>query len=125
MMWASGLMWEGMISNHFQSGRHSYRFPHLLENVEEVLFFADIGGSRLYRLLPKCHEIAVHPQDRYNQGDYDFGYQWPMLVVREAKAQAIVGYGLRLGVFVLDSSLNGVETWLRRDLFSYYLNPTT
>jgi hypothetical protein len=46
-----------------------------------------------------------------------------MLVAREEKSQTVVGYGLRLGVFVLDSTLSNVEAWLRKDLFAYYLNP--
>lgn len=123
MMWGSGLVWEGIISSDFQDGRCSYQFPPLLEDVDEVLFFGDTDGYRLYRLLPKRHEIAVHPQSWFNEGDYDFGYQWPMLVTREQKSKAVVGYGLRLGVFILDSTLSNVEQWLREDLFAYYLNP--
>jgi hypothetical protein len=38
IMWASGLMWEGVVPDGFQNGSYSYRFPRLLGDIDELLF---------------------------------------------------------------------------------------
>jgi hypothetical protein len=90
-------------------------FPPELAHSEEILFLVTGGGTRIYQALPERNEVVVYPQDWFNNGNYDLGYQWPMSIVREARSRAVVGYGIRLGIFVLDSTLRNVSAWLRKD----------
>ncbi len=55
------------------------------------------------------------PQDWYNEGRYDFGYQWVTRVARLPNGGAIVGEGIRLGVFRLNGSNRWIAEWLVED----------
>jgi hypothetical protein len=51
----------------------------------------------------------VPPQDWFNSGDFDFGYQWITKVVRDSNSGKIVGTGIRLKNFILDESGRQIE----------------
>lgn len=58
------------------------------------------------------------PQDWFNHGDYDFGYQWVTLVAREP-GDRIVGEEIRIGAFVLDETGRRVSEWLSVNPFTW------
>ncbi len=121
MLWESGLVWEDRIPREFEKRRYVHEFPSSdLGSINEVLVLANGESTQLYQLLPNKREVAVYPQEWFNEGPYDFGYQWPTLVARDEKSQAVVGWGVRLGVFMLDSTLCNLKAWLHRDAFAYY-----
>ena len=60
--------------------------------------------------------VSVLPQRWYNEGPYDFTYQWITRVQREPATGRIVGEGIRLGYFRLDASGTQVEAWLDESL---------
>jgi hypothetical protein len=62
------------------------------------------------------HRVEVLPQDWFNQGNYDFGYQWIIRVARRTDG-TIVGDGIRLGSFELDETNRRVKNWVTRDPF--------
>jgi hypothetical protein len=115
MTWNSGLLCEVGIPCDLSAGTHKYVFPSVLKTTEELFILVTGDGTRVYQVLPRRNEVAVYPQDWFNKGNYDFGYQWLTAMVREARSKAVVGYGMRLGVFVLDSTLRNVSVWLRKD----------
>jgi hypothetical protein len=119
MGWASGLVWEDKLPRRRGGERYQHAFPLDLEDVPEVLALAYDGETQLYRLCPMERQVAVYPQRWFNEGPYDFGYQWPMVVTREDKSQAVVGWGMRLGAFVLDASFCELKTWLYEDHFAF------
>ena len=57
------------------------------------------------------------PQKWFNEGNYDFGYQWITRVERNKKTGRIVGEGIRLGNFELDSTSTQIGRWLEQDVF--------
>lgn len=59
----------------------------------------------------------VAPQDWFNQGPYDFGYQWITRMARLPDVGEIVGEGIRLGVFRLDSPCRQIAECLVTDTF--------
>lgn len=50
------------------------------------------------------NQVEILPQDWYNFGNFDFGYEWVTRVVRNPQNGKIVGDGIRLGKFQLDNS---------------------
>lgn len=98
-------------------GEYEHDFPPALRHVREILVLAPSPELRLLVLRPHVNRVEVIPQDWFNQGDFDFGYQWVTRVVREPKTGSIVGEGMRMGVFQLDESGRQVSRWLIEDRF--------
>ena len=61
-------------------------------------------------------QVEVIPQDWFNTGNYDFGYQWISRVARCSDG-SIVGDGIRLGRFELDETNRRIKKWLIQDPF--------
>ncbi len=94
--------------------------PRLLE-AGNVLVLADIGSSAGYPAevhiaildFDLRHQIvSSYPQDWFNKGSLDFGYQWISRVWRDDKRR-ICGEGVRIGEFRLDPT----ERHLDRSFF--------
>ncbi len=56
--------------------------------------------------------VKIVPQDWYNKGNYDFGYQWITRVARDPVTKKLFGEGIRLGFFQLDDTGRQVQEWL-------------
>ena len=48
--------------------------------------------------------IHNYPQDWFNKGDADFGYQWITRAIRNPKTNLIEGQGIRISEFILDDT---------------------
>ncbi|MHC4212987.1 MAG: hypothetical protein ACYSWP_06375 [Planctomycetota bacterium] len=111
------------IPNHLSEGTHTVCFPGALETVKEllVLYHNNIYPEKTDLCLmiakPKNGSVEIIPQDWFNKGEYDFGYQWPTRVARDQDTNKIYGEGVRLGRFVLDDSGRNIEKWLKKDSF--------
>jgi hypothetical protein len=57
-------------------------------------------------------KLNVYPQDWFNQGDIDRGYQWVTRMARDPRTGRIIGDGIRIGKFVLDETNRNIERWL-------------
>jgi hypothetical protein len=95
-------------------GAASVGMPDELNGMAELLFFVHVEGTQLWALNPKLRMLEVMPQDWFNNGDFDFGYQWPTRAARDELTRAIVGDGIRIGTFVLDRSGRNISTWLEK-----------
>jgi hypothetical protein len=113
-----------------EPGKHVLRdVPPALAEAGEILVLADYcpGGkpSNQYDCMCRAifafafadNQVEVIPQDWFNNGAYDFGYQWITRVGRDSKTQQIFGEGIRLGFFRLDTTGWTVEEWLVTDPF--------
>jgi hypothetical protein len=95
-------------------------FPQQIEAVEEILLFCSSsaigladGWNRANLALmiakPKSSTFSLYPQDWFNTGSFDYGYQWATRVVRDPVTGLIHGDGIRIGSFVLDNSLRNLR----------------
>jgi len=67
---------------------------------------------RLWSLKPHENVINVYPQNWFNRGAYDFGYQWVTRVARDPSTGKIIGDGIRIRPFVLDDTFENIAAWL-------------
>jgi len=95
-------------------GRVGLGIPFELDESAELLFFVNGSEVQLWSLRPKDGVLDMIPQDWFNTGDFDKGYQWPTRAARDDKTQVIVGDGIRIGTFALDGSGRHIAGWLER-----------
>jgi len=103
--------------------------PQAFTQIKETLVLADYcpEGKTSNNFDQMCRAIFVFdfvsarvnvlPQDWFNKGNYDFGYQWITRVTRDSKTGRILGEGIRLGFFRLDETGRTIEEWLVRNPF--------
>jgi len=109
------------------AGVYPISAPEPFLGLPEILVLADCGAEAsnhvdtmsqaIFAFDFKGGQVTVLPQRWFNEGSYDFGYQWITRVQREPASGRIVGEGIRLGNFRLDRSATQVEEWLHRDAF--------
>ncbi len=105
---------------YLPAGTHRLPLPSEFREIDELLIlasrtaFAEMNLA-LFIVRPGENTVEVIPQDWFNKGSYDFGYQWPTRVARDPVTRKIFGEGFRLGRFVLDEAGRGVEQWLQPD----------
>ena len=92
-------------------------FPAPINQQDELLILANSpvvqGVGRVIVIAKPSQGICyIYPQDWFNQGDFDFGYQWITRVARDPETGRIVGDGIRLGQFMLDMSLRNLDRWI-------------
>jgi hypothetical protein len=61
-------------------------------------------------LNPREARYALHLQDWFNAGAYDYAYEWVTRVARDPRTGFVHGDGIRIGAFVLDDSLRQLRT---------------
>ncbi|MGA9723655.1 MAG: hypothetical protein WBQ86_14445 [Candidatus Binatus sp.] len=105
-----------MVPASLKAGLNRFVFPAPFKTLPEILVLgnnASIPGTSMkrsiYCLRPKDGDIEVLPQDWFNLGNFDFGYQWITKVVRDPHSGRISGTGIRLKSFILDESGRQVE----------------
>ncbi len=105
-------------------GSQKLEFPPPLAGLDEILILANSSGvsqgdsTRMDECLliakPRVGTVELIPQDWFNDGGFDFGYQWVTRVARDCRTGCIVGDGIRLGTFMLDKSCRHIRKWLAR-----------
>jgi hypothetical protein len=96
-------------------------FPVELNALDELLLFckssaigiADGWSKANLALLvanPRASTYRLCPQDWFNGGSFDYGYQWATRVFRDPVTKQVHGEGIRIGSFVLDDSLRNPRT---------------
>lgn len=106
-----------------EAGQYQIDSPSDWAEFEETLVLADHApGSNGYDKMHRAvfvfdwisKKITVLPQDWFNNGNYDFGYQWIARVARKTSG-VIIGEGVRLGAFELDESGRNLKRWLSKN----------
>jgi hypothetical protein len=104
-----------------QLERSSITFPDPIKHIPELFMLAE--SSAVLSSKSKTCIILVHPtegyyeifpQDWFNMGNYDFGYQWITRVTRDPETKRIIGDGIRLGSFMLDESMRNLDQWIEK-----------
>jgi len=125
---ANGLRWLAAggdigavtLPANLSAGTTRCDFPPEMQVLDELLLLCHSTETSLWIMRPKDGTVDVYPQDWFNHGDYDFGYQWPTRVARDPQTGDIVGDGIRIGLFVLDDShrqlsMKHLRRWLSHD----------
>lgn len=117
------------VSTTLHEGTHPISPPAEFADIKELLVLADFGPKEnssnhwdkmcraIFVFDFKAKQVTVLPQKWFNEGKYDFGYQWITRVQRDTKTGQIVGEGIRLGNFRLDPSGMQIQEWLHKDVF--------
>ncbi len=93
-------------------------FPEVFWPIDELLILchssgiATEHGSADLALLaahPRRSRYWLYPQDWFNTGGLDYGYQWVTRVARNPQTGHIHGEGIRIEPFILDDSLRGLR----------------
>ncbi len=112
--------WE--LSPYLQAGAYALSVPHDWSQFVETLVLADYSDVRdkisraIFAFDWERRQLQVLPQDWFNNGEYDFGYQWITRVARRADG-SIFGDGIRLGRFELDETNRQIKGWLTAEPF--------
>lgn len=129
LRYEGGLPIRYELVSSIDAGMHEIVPPPEFAELSETLVLADFGPSRvssnfsdrmsraIFSFNFPDRQLEVIPQDWFNGGGYDFGYQWITRVDRDPTTGRIVGEGIRLGSFRLDSSGRQIEKWLHTDPF--------
>lgn len=92
------------------------QIPEQLKHRDEVLILcyssaiqpgpeAGHGNLPLMVVTPAHGHIKLYPQDWFNNGQVDLGYQWVTRVARDPRTQGVRGDGIRISPFLLDETL--------------------
>ena len=126
---AAGEVDRVALSTALADGSHQITLPPALRGVGELLLLApstaegrrqnhfDQMHLRLWVLDAVGGTLDIVPQDWFNGGPYDFGYQWVTRVARLPGSGDVVGEGIRLGIFRLDATRRRIAAWLVTDTF--------
>jgi hypothetical protein len=94
-------------------GSHVLEFPEILKQVPEILVLCDVATSRtVFSIKPGSGLIHVYPQNWFNEGDSDFGYQWITRITRDPKTGRLVGDGIRISSFILTNDSTQIDRWI-------------
>ena len=98
-------------------------FPEQLRSIDELLILCMCSGIReeganvaLLIARPRQSTYWLYPQDWFNSGGFDYGYEWVTRVARNPRTGRVHGEGFRIAPFVLDDSLRRlrIHWWKRR-----------
>jgi len=110
---------------YLSEGKHPVTTPSEYLPFEETLVLSDNqpganGFDQMFQAIFVFDwingQVEVIPQDWFNHGAYDFGYQWIARVARLSNG-AIVGEGIRLGTFELDETGKQIKKWMAQNEF--------
>jgi hypothetical protein len=98
--------------------------PSAFKEIDETLVLASYSldipsraSLAIYIFDFRNEQVEIIPQDWFNNGDYDFGYQWVTRIARDPTTGRILGECIRLRPFQLAASGKEVEQWLERSPF--------
>jgi len=98
------------LPSEWKAGVHPFESPSEFSKIPEVWLLVDDTASpggpfeSVYRFQPREGRVEVFPLTWWNDGSFDFGYQWITKVVRDPSTELIVGEGIRLAPFQMDAS---------------------
>lgn len=104
-------------------GIHLLTVPNDFKNLGEILILAnsnavgqetnywDKMSLSLFILNFKGESLEIIPQDWFNKGSFDFGYQWPARIKKDESTGDIYGDGIRIGAFKLSKNKKDIECW--------------
>ena len=111
------------IRTNMEFGMHSVQIPQEFKSFGEILILAkskadgqqsnywDKMSLALFILNCETETLEIVAQDWFNNGAFDFMYQWATRIKREPNSKRIYGDGIRIGAFKLTADKRQVEKW--------------
>jgi hypothetical protein len=118
VLWSGGHVACCTVAASKAAGLHHLDVPEPLNDAPELFVLVDAARPpdapriHLWIVRPGAGTLEVLPQDWFNTGSFDVGYQWITRVAREPVSGRLVGEGMRLRPFALDDSGTQVQEWL-------------
>jgi hypothetical protein len=106
------------ISTAYEPGKHVLSLPSLFDRVPEFFVVAenstlpkavDTASFCIYAVNPAARQIEVFPQDWFNDGTLDYGYQWITCATRDPATHRLLVSGIRIDKFILDETGRRIE----------------
>jgi hypothetical protein len=63
----------------------------------------------MYAIDPAARSTDVFPQDWFNDGTPDYGYEWITCVTRDPATRGLFVNGIRIDTFILDETGRQIE----------------
>jgi hypothetical protein len=111
------------ISAAYLPGKHELSLPSPFDRVPEFFVVAEnpalpkavgIASFCIYAVDPAAHRIEVFPQDWFNDGTPDYGYQWITCATRDPATRRLLVSGIRIDNFIFDETGRRIEQRLPR-----------
>jgi hypothetical protein len=111
------------VSTAYEPGAHELSLPSPFDRVPEFFVVAQnptlpkAAGTAsfcIYAVDPAARRIEVFPQDWFNDGTPDYGYQWITCATRDPVTRRLLVSGIRIDSFILDETGRQIEQRLPR-----------
>lgn len=112
-----------IIKTNLTFGTHKLIVPDEFKAFKEILILAkssaegqesnfwDKMSLSLFIVNFENETVEVIPQEWFNNGSFDFMYQWPTRIKREIKSNRVYGDGIRIGAFRLTDDNKNIDKW--------------
>jgi hypothetical protein len=106
------------VNTAYSAGRHSLSLPSAFDRVPEFFVVAqnsalprEPGGATfcIYAVNPAARTIEVSPQDWFNDGTPDYGYEWITCATRDPATRRLLVSGFRIDSLILDETGRRIE----------------
>ncbi|MEW6436340.1 MAG: hypothetical protein AB1508_04125 [Pseudomonadota bacterium] len=106
------------ISAAHTAGKHDLSLPAAFDRVPEFIVVSENpalpkewgkGSFCLYAIDPANRSLEVFPQDWFNDGTPDYGYQWITCATRDPATRRLLVGGIRIDSFILDETGRRIE----------------
>jgi hypothetical protein len=107
----------------YPPGKHELSLPPAFDRVPEFFVVAENpalpkesgkASFCIYAIDPVERSIEVFPQDWFNDGTPDYGYQWITCATRDPTTRRLLVSGIRIDNFILDETGRRIELQLPR-----------
>ena len=111
------------ISAAYPEGTHEIHLPSAFARIPEFFIVTDnptlpkvpgTASTCLYAVDPARQSVEVFPQDWFNHGKLDYGYQWITCATRDPITRKLLVSGIRIDNFILDETGKRIEQCLPR-----------
>jgi len=110
---------EFEVSARLADGTQKIEVPEEFRGVDELLLVGprptrtrDDAAANVYVLYPQAGLVDVLPQRWFTANEFEVGRQWISRVTRDPQSHRLIGEGVRIGSFELDTGGSQLTDWI-------------
>ena len=101
------------VSTAYVAGKHDLSLPRAFDRVPEFYVVVenaalprepDCATFCIYAVDPAAGTVEVIPQDWFNDGKHDYGYEWITCATRDPATRSLLVSGVRIDSLILDEN---------------------